>query len=217
MRKHNKPLNSLKSLKDLISLKTFGEVPKIVYHGTPSRNYGILNNNVLIRKCKKRTDFGKGFYLTSNYEQASEHAKNRCREDDEPIVFHYEIDLEVLATLPGIYTFEKMDIEWAKFIFHNRSKKHFRPHDLACVYGGVADGQLDTLMKEMDKFAHIDDGAYGYFLSEIRKYASYDQLSVHNQEIFTQNIIQQVQVSKAFNENSTYKPKPNPKPKTPIK
>jgi len=210
MRNHNHRVQTFRS---------FRELPKYVYHGTSSINYDDLDNNVLIEKCLDYTDFGKGFYLTSRYEQASKHAKYRIGEGEQPIVFHYEIDIGLLKKGYGVKTFPNMDIEWAKFILHNRSEKFFQKHSHNAVYGGLADGQMRNLMRTINKLPVIDDDVYRIFHDEIKKYTQEDQMSVHNQLIFTQNIIKQVKVSNAGDKNSIYIPQPKQpaNPKTPTK
>ncbi|WP_455920488.1 DUF3990 domain-containing protein [Priestia megaterium] len=201
------------------TFRTFRSLPQVVYHGTSSDSYEKLNNNVLIEECLPLTDFGKGFYLTSRYDQASKHARYRLGEGEQPIVFHYEIDLGLLKNGYGVKTFPNMDIEWAKFVLHNRSEKFFEEHSHNAVYGGLADGKMGRLMSTINELPEIDDDVYTFFLDAIKKYTQEDQMSVHNQLIFTQNIIKQVKVSNAGDKNSIYIPQPKQpaNPKTPTK
>lgn len=217
--KKNKKKNTFNAFADLAQLIKFTDIPKELYHGTTSRNYKKLDNNVQIPECLPFTDFGKGFYLTTRYDQASKHATGRSGEGEDPIVFHYEVDVEMLKNVYGVKMFETMDMEWSKFILHNRSEKHHRKHKFSSVYGGLADGKMRRLMTTINALPSIDDDVYEFFHQEIRKYGHEDQLSVHNQTIFTEHIIKQVKVSNAYDKNSVYLPQPKQpvNPKAPTK
>jgi len=154
------------------------------YHGTTARQYASLKAGVDVNRCKPHTDFGQGFYLTSNFTQASKHAERRCFKDQTPIVFIYDIHLTALKKFNGQVWFT-MNKPWADFIYRNRSMRNHLPHKYDYVLGGVADGQLDDLIDMMDSGSMSID----VFYESIAKYAAYDQLSVHNQMIFDHHII----------------------------
>lgn len=61
----------------------------ILYHGT---NHAFDKIDLL--KSKPNKDFGRGFYLSPNYEQALNMAnvKREQLQDGEPIVITYEVD-----------------------------------------------------------------------------------------------------------------------------
>ncbi len=88
-----------------------------MYHGTSSAHYESLISGVDLRSCKKRTDFGQGFYLTSNFNQASKHAKNRTFKG-EPLVFEYELNLSEFNKFRG-KIFPKMTRDWAEMFFNH--------------------------------------------------------------------------------------------------
>ena len=52
--------------------------PSEVYHGTISSNLKSLKKGINISKSNDKTDFGKGFYTTFNYEQALNFAHNKA-------------------------------------------------------------------------------------------------------------------------------------------
>lgn len=170
------------------------------YHGTNSRHYLDLRRGVDLNKCKIYTDFGRGFYLTSDFRQASKHATNRCfRENDQPIVFVYKVNISELRSYNG-KVWITMDEAWAQFIYQNRSATTTFNHSFDFVYGGVADGQLDDLIEWMD------DGIIdlSLFYEKIAKYSTYDQLSLHNQNIFGQNILTLDKVVVAYAKGEEY-------------
>lgn len=90
----------------------------ILYHGSnvPVENPKIIPNS-------RALDFGCGFYLTSDYEQAAKWAKLTVlrREFGSPTVSVYEFnddssDLSVLK-------FDLADVNWLKYVVLNRSEK----------------------------------------------------------------------------------------------
>ena len=104
-------------------------------------------------KVQRELDFGKGFYTTSDYEQAAKWAKRtalRLRQKT-GYVSVYEIDDEALRKL-NILRFEKPDIEWLRFVVRNR-KGHVIPSDWDIVIGPVANDQtapvIDLFLDEM--------------------------------------------------------------------
>lgn len=156
-------------------------------------------SGVNIGKCKPFTDFGQGFYLTSDFHQASIHAEKRSFKDQIPIVFVYEVNLVELKKCNG-QTWVIMDKQWADFIYRNRSTKNHMLHSYDYVTGGVADGQLEDLIELMDDgIIDID-----IFYENIAKYATYDQLSVHNQLIFDHNIIVLEKVVNAYEKGKEF-------------
>ncbi|MFS0615170.1 DUF3990 domain-containing protein [Lederbergia ruris] len=183
----------------IVLSKNFSQFSKVLYHGTTSSKYESLRAGVNISFCEEFTDFGKGFYLTSNFLQASRHADKRSGNKEESIVFVYDLDIQGLKQLYQGYILNKMDVEWAKFIYNNRSRKTNFTHNFDYVLGGVADGAIFDLVKAVDLGLDIKD-----FYEEIAKYGTYDQLSIHNQDIFKYNVIKYSKVVKAYARNESY-------------
>lgn len=188
--------------------RVFDRISSTMYHGTHSGNYNSLFSGIRVDSARTKLDFGRGFYLTSDFRQASEHAKNKAQSfGKEPIVFIYEIDLPRLRREFTSNIFVKMDAVWAQFIYDNRSPRYSVPHKYDYVYGGVADGQnLFDLLEEMDN-DKLNTGKINveYFLESIARFL-YDQLSIHNQEIVNQQIIKLVKVVKAYDKRTEYVP-----------
>lgn len=84
-------------------------------------------------------------------------------------------------------------------MYNNRSQKTHFTHNFDFVLGGVADGAIFDLVKAVDHGLGITD-----FYEEIGKYGTYDQLSIHNQDIFSYNVIKNSKVVKAFGKNESY-------------
>lgn len=89
-----------------------------LFHGS---NIAVENPKII--PGNRALDFGFGFYLTSDYEQAAKWAKLTClrRGNGIPTVTVYEIkdNLEKLNVLK----FNSADSEWLKFITANRTGK----------------------------------------------------------------------------------------------
>lgn len=107
-----------------------------LYHGS--------NMKVEIPKIiqsKRLLDFGTGFYLTSDLEQAKKWAirtTNR-REEGEPTISVYEIDEIDLNNLK-VLKFDVADRDWLRYISANRTDKSVRDsYDV--VIGPVANDQ----------------------------------------------------------------------------
>lgn len=179
--------------------RNFNQFPMTLYHGTTSINYDSLSNGVQLEKCMNKTDFGQGFYLTSNFTQASKHALNRKRENEEAIVFVYKLDIERLKKCFNGKVWNKMDGGWAQFIYDNRTSLKQFNHQYDFVFGGVADGKIFDLVQLVDAGATIK-----LFHEEIAKYPTYDQLSVHNEDIFTYNVIKFEKVVVAHDKQKEY-------------
>lgn len=173
---------------------------KILYHGTTSNQLENLESGVDLSFCQSKTDFGKGFYLTTNFQQASKHAQKRAKNKADPIVFVYELDISALKSSYNGYIINKIDIDWAKFIYKNRSDIQPFTHNYDFVFGGVADGSIFDLVQTVDS-GIID---ISIFHEEIAKYAYYDQLSIHNPNIFKYNVVKYLKVVKAFDKQKEY-------------
>jgi hypothetical protein len=188
--------------------RVFDRMSRTMYHGTHAGNYSSLFSGIKVSKSRSKLDFGKGFYLTSDFQQASKHAtKKAANFGTAPVVFVYNIDLARLRAGFKGYILRKMDTVWAQFIYDNRSSKFSIQHSYDYVYGGVADGQnLFDLLDEMDNAKiRVGEIEADYFLDSIAKFL-YDQLSIHNQNIVDEKIIELVKVVKAYEQRTEYLP-----------
>ena len=86
------------------------------YHGT-----NLLIGNIDLSKCRNRTDFGNGFYLTDKLETAYKWAANKMEfADGIATVLRYEINNK-LFTVNGKKFNVTPDLEWLEFICSNRN------------------------------------------------------------------------------------------------
>lgn len=132
----------------------------ILYHGT-NVEFDVID----LTKSKPNKDFGRGFYLSDNYEQALNMAKTKVEQFEVglPIVMKYEVDDNVFQTF-RVLQFKEYTKEWAQFILQNRNNStQQQVHDYDIVIGLIANDRvgvqlwrynshsidLDTLMKNL--------------------------------------------------------------------
>lgn len=184
-----------------IQSRSFRQLSKVWYHGTSSHYYDSLIDRIDLKECNDNTDFGKGFYLTSNFTQASNHAKSRSKIDGSPIVLVFELSVLDLKRGYEGKTWYEMNLDWANFIYSNRSSDNKEYHEYDYVYGAVADGRMDQIIDKRDN-GEIDDLT---FLAFISNYPNYDQLSIHNPSIIDYNIIKRTKVVTAYAKTKEFK------------
>lgn len=110
-----------------------------LYHGT-----NIDFDHIDINKSKPNKDFGRGFYLSADYEQAKNMAdiKVKQMETGMPLVQEYSISEIEMKSLKCM-TFDDYTEEWAKFILLNRNNPSAVPaHDYDIVIGPIADDRV---------------------------------------------------------------------------
>ena len=125
----------------------------VLYHGT---------NQVFRRPIPSKgricTDFGRGFYLTPNFETARRIALRSVdfSSAGRPVVLAFEFD-DKAATL-GLHTktFARIDIPWTKFVIANRKRDdaaadHNIDGRYDIVRGPVADDRLVRLLMKYDR------------------------------------------------------------------
>lgn len=111
----------------------------ILYHGT-----NIVFDSIDLRKSKPNKDFGRGFYLSDNYDQAMAMAETKVDqlEFGSPIVLAFEID-ELQMNQLKILRYNEYSEEWAKFILLNRRNSTFHPiHDYDIIFGPIANDRV---------------------------------------------------------------------------
>ena len=91
----------------------------ILYHGS----------NVIVREPKlmpqvRALDFGRAFYLTSDFEQAAKWARTSVlrRGNGIATVSSFELDESRLATL-NVLRFDAPNVEWLRFVTRNRAEQ----------------------------------------------------------------------------------------------
>ncbi len=122
-----------------------------LYHGS-----NTIFDAVLLEKCRPYKDFGKGFYLTPDKEQASRMASRVARMfGGEAVVHVFDFDERRIGDL-NVRRFDEPNESWAKFVMNNRDcrfkdvssseNNHDCKYDL--VIGPVANDDLAMLFRQ---------------------------------------------------------------------
>ena len=125
----------------------------ILYHGS---NLEIKSPQLL--KVQRALDFGKGFYTTSDFDQARKWAQRavRIRESGEPIVSCYEITDGSITSLK-VLRFLEPDLKWLEYVAENR-KGTDTAGDYDLVIGPVANDQtFPTILLYLDGYIDAEN------------------------------------------------------------
>ena len=109
----------------------------ILYHGS-----NLIVENPKIITPNRYLDFGKGFYTTSNFEQAQNFADKVTarKKEGESTVSIYEFDDTKLDDL-SVLSFEAADEKWLDFVSDNRNGLVLNEkYDI--IYGPVANDDI---------------------------------------------------------------------------
>lgn len=146
----------------------------LVYHGSnvevrkPSLRYGRNN-----------TDFGKGFYLTTQKEQAERWTEIKLdrAKTGKRIVSVYDID-ETLLTSAELNIGEFHGVDEPRLEFVVNSRKGVK-HDYDLVFGPVANDKVFTTVNLYE--SGVLDAPTA--IARLKAYKTYDQLSFHTQRV----------------------------------
>ena len=109
-----------------------------LYHGS---NMEVCIPNLM--KSKPYKDFGQGFYLSADKNQAMRMAEQKTLQllSGEPVVSEFEFDETLLQSNElHVKIFVDYSVEWASFILKNRDMHEQHPiHNYDIVYGPIAD------------------------------------------------------------------------------
>ena len=155
-----------------------------LYHGST-----VAVRKPSLRPGRPNADFGKGFYTTSNYEQAVRwaHIKREREDAERAVVSVYEFD-ETLLNQAGIRRFTGADEPWLLFVADCRKS---RPHDYDIVQGPVANDKVFTTVNLFESGVLSAEAA----ILQLKAYKTYDQLSFHSaQSISTLQFIESMEV-----------------------
>ena len=111
-----------------------------LYHGS-TVNIEVID----LQKSRPNKDFGRGFYLSTDRQQAWRMGEFKAlTEGGEPVMNEYLFDETLLSSKElRVLTFEGYTKEWADFIFLNRNNKTDKPaHDYDIVYGPIANDRV---------------------------------------------------------------------------
>ena len=110
----------------------------ILYHGS---NIAVILPD--LSKSKPYKDFGKGFYLSADINQAQRMAEQRTLilQTGSPTVSRFQFDEQWMQSPElRVKIFENYSEEWAQFVLMNRDMNVAQPaHDYDIVYGPIAD------------------------------------------------------------------------------
>ena len=147
-----------------------------LYHGS----------NVEVRKPslrigRKNTDFGRGFYTTTQKEQAEhwtsiklDRAKSGRR-----VVSVFEIDDAILSSPElKIREFHGPDEDWLNFVVNCRRGVN---HDYDLVFGPVANDKVFTVVNLYESGVLDAEAA----IAELKVYKTYNQLSFHTERVIS--------------------------------
>ena len=145
-----------------------------LYHGST-----VAVRKPSLRPGRQNADFGKGFYTTSNLEQALRwaHIKKEREDADRAVVSVYEFD-ETLLDNPdlNIRRFTGADEAWLLFVTDCRKS---RKHDFDLVQGPVANDKVFTTVNLFESGVLSAEAA----ILQLKAYKTYDQLSFHTARV----------------------------------
>ena len=132
----------------------------------------------MIIETQRLLDFGKGFYVTSNQEQANRWAmikQNRNSNNTIATVSVYEFDEKIFSQSKyQIKYFETANEAWLDFIASNRREQITHPYDI--VSGAVANDTLyATLLLYETGVLNKQET-----ISRLKAHKLFDQISFHN-------------------------------------
>lgn len=118
----------------------------ILFHGT-NCNFDKID----FQKCKLGKDFGRGFYLSANRQQAEKIALNKSQLlGGSPIIQVYEFDESILDGYLLFKQFESYTKEWAEFIYANRKNLNQENiHFYDVVYGPIANDNVGLQVRNL--------------------------------------------------------------------
>jgi hypothetical protein len=103
---------------------------------------------------RKFLDFGKGFYVTTLYEQAFNYAQRFLRRKQEAWVNTYELTDDISDW--KILKFDSYSSEWLDFVMKCRSGESTENYDI--IIGGIAnDKVIETLNLFFDHYISMDE------------------------------------------------------------
>lgn len=143
-----------------------------LYHGST-----VTVKRPNIQKSRKATDFGKGFYTTTNFEQAKKWAllKRNREQGNKAVVSVYEIPDNILDGDFTVRHFAGATKEWLDFVVNNRRGKSTEEYEL--VMGPVANDQLYATIRLYEQEVITADAA----IEMLKTHKLFNQLSFHTE------------------------------------
>ena len=142
-----------------------------LYHGST-----MVVRKPNVKRGRKRTDFGQGFYLTTDFEQARRWAllKQQREISTKAVVSVFEFD-ETILNNPSynVLTYNGPTEEWLNFVVKNR--KTGTAHNYDYVMGSVANDQLYATIAMYERGALTVEAA----IVQLKSHVLFNQLSCH--------------------------------------
>lgn len=147
-----------------------------LYHGST-----VIVRKPSLRPGRSNADFGKGFYTTSNMEQAVRwaHIKQEREKTLRAVVSVFEFD-ETLLDNPelNVRRFSGADEAWLCFVTDCRKS---RKHDYDLVLGPVANDKVFTTVNLFESGVLSAEAA----ILQLKAYKTYDQVSFHTVRVIS--------------------------------
>ncbi|MBQ8608277.1 MAG: DUF3990 domain-containing protein [Bacteroidaceae bacterium] len=119
----------------------------ILYHGSNTEIHSID-----LSLSMRGKDFGQGFYLSADKQQAEEMATFKTLQfGGLPVVNVFEFDETLLSDgTMNIKIFSDYSLEWAEFVFANRNNmSETSIHEYDFVYGPIADDRVGVQIRNL--------------------------------------------------------------------
>lgn len=133
----------------------------ILYHGS-----NVEVKEPILLKVQRELDFGKGFYTTSDMEQAARWAWRTAKRRGESNAFVtvYEVKDDELKNI-RLLSFDSPNVEWLSFVVKNR-KGEYIAGDWDIISGPVADDQTAQVIDLYLEGAYDEEEAIRRFLTQ---------------------------------------------------
>lgn len=142
-----------------------------LYHGST-----VIVKHPSLRPGRANTDFGKGFYTTTDFEQAARWASIRRKRagEGDAIVSVYEVNDDLLKQGDlHIMEYNGASEEWLDFVVNNRRKVPL--HDYDIVLGPVANDNLYATISMYENGQLSVEAA----IVQLKTHLLYNQVSFH--------------------------------------
>ena len=133
----------------------------ILYHGS-----NVKVKEPILLKVQRELDFGKGFYTTSDLEQAARWAERTAKRRGESNAFVtvYEVNEDELKNI-RLLSFDSPNVEWLNFVVKNR-KGEYIAGNWDIISGPVADDQTAQVIDLYLEGAYDEEEAIRRFLTQ---------------------------------------------------
>ena len=133
----------------------------ILYHGS-----NVEVKEPILLKVQRELDFGKGFYTTSDMEQAARWAWRTAKRRGESNAFVtvYEVNEDELKNI-RLLSFDLPNVEWLNFVVKNR-KGEYIAGNWDIISGPVADDQTAQVIDLYLEGAYDEEEAIRRFLTQ---------------------------------------------------